>query len=148
MKLFITLGLLFLTGFSKSEYFNILAGSDQKSMSNMLNQVQSSPVSSDQKAYLGALKMRMAGYKKTPKEKLSAFKSGQKLLESVIKANPKKTEYRFLRLIVQEHAPKILNYQSNIKSDALFIASNYKSLPTTVKQAIISYDKKSGNLNL
>ena len=70
------------------------------------------------------------------------------MLEAVISANPKNVEYRFLRLIVQENAPKVLKYNTKIKEDAKIIKAGYQKVTSSVKQAIVSYAKKSVNLNL
>jgi hypothetical protein len=148
MNLILSALLLFASTFSKSDYFEAMSGNDQATMSSMLTKVQKATVNSDQKAYLGAIKMRASTFKKTPKEKLASFKSGQKILESVITANPKNVEYRFLRLIVQENAPKVLKYNAKIKEDAKLIKAGYQKVTPSVKQAIVSYDKKSVNLNL
>ena len=121
MNLLLAFLFLVTSTFSKSDYFEAIAGNDQASMISMLSKVQKATVNSDQKAYLGAIKMRASAFKKTPKEKLSSFKSGQKMLEAVIFANPKNVEYRFLRLIVQENAPKVLKYNTKIKEDAKII---------------------------
>jgi hypothetical protein len=92
--------------------------------------------------------MKKSGFEKTPKEKLELFKQGKTLLEKEISSNAKNTEYRFLRLIIQENAPAILKYQSNIVEDAKWIKANYSSLATDVKNSIVSYAKTSKNLDL
>ena len=148
MNLLLTFLLFFASTFSKSDYFDAIAGNDQTTMSSMLSKVQKATVNTDQKAYLGAIKMRASAFKKSPKEKLASFKSGQKMLESVITANQKNVEYRFLRLIVQENAPKVLKYNAKIKEDAKLIKAGYQKVAPSVKQAIVSYAKKSVNLNL
>lgn len=148
MNFIISVLLLFASSFSKADYFDAIAGNDQATMSSMLSKVQKATVNTDQKAYLGAIKMRSSAFKKTPKEKLTSFKSGQKMLEGVIASNTKNVEYRFLRLIVQENAPKVLKYYTKIKEDAKLIKAGYQKLTPAVKQAIVSYAKKSANLNL
>ena len=58
----------------------------------------------------------------------------------VLKSN---TEFNFLRLIIQEHAPKAVDYRKNIDNDVALIRSGYKTLSPTVQQAINDYSKKS-----
>ena len=53
------------------------------------------------------------------------------------------TEYCFLRLIIQEHAPKAVDYRKDLEKDVSAIRSNFKTLPQVVQQAILDYSKKS-----
>ena len=92
--------------------------------------------------------MKKAGLVTKAKEKLSLFKSGRLKLEASIKNDNKNTEFYFLRLIIQEHAPKMVNYRNELESDGLFIRTNYKMLPQVVQQAIFEYSKKSKILKL
>jgi hypothetical protein len=82
------------------------------------------------------------------KEKLSLFKAGRSKLEGSIKKEKDNAEYSFLRLIIQEHAPRIVEYRGNIESDISIIRSNYKKLSQEVQQAIIDYSKRSKMLKL
>ncbi|HRN48706.1 MAG TPA: hypothetical protein PKW69_11790, partial [Niabella sp.] len=56
---------------------------------------------------------------------------------------PSNTEFRFLRLMVQEHAPKNLGYNKNIMQDAQLIKTNYKSLSAAMQTQISDYSKNS-----
>ena len=64
--------------------------------------------------FTGALLMKKAGFNAPPAIKLHLFKSGHKMLEAAIRNNPENAEFRFLRLIIQEHAPGILGYKNDI----------------------------------
>lgn len=103
---------------------------------------------SDKNAYRGALLMKKAGYQKTPKDKLSLFKQGRLLLEKEIETNSKNTEYHFLRLIIQENAPKMLKYNTNIVEDAAWVKKHYTEVNSDVRSAIVNYSKTSVNLKL
>lgn len=94
-------------------------------------------------AFEGALLMRKSATLKTPAQKLSMFKQGHKLLEDVISKEPQNLEYRFLRLMIQENAPKILNYKGNIKADSQLIQGGFKSLDPSLKAVITNYSKTS-----
>jgi hypothetical protein len=97
-------------------------------------------------AYQGALLMKKAGLLSKAKEKLSTFKSGRQKLEAAIDKEPGNAEYRFLRLIIQEHAPKIVKYKSNINDDSTMIIASFKKLSPVVQQAVKDYSKKSKTL--
>ena len=91
--------------------------------------------------------MRKAGLAKGASNKLSLFKSGHKKLEESIKKNNSNAEFRFLRLIIQEHAPGILGYKNDMQQDVDYIKKSYKDLPQAVQQAISNYSKQSKILN-
>ena len=98
-------------------------------------------------AYLGALLMKKSKFKKNIKKKIEIFKQGKSLLEKAIATYPKKIEYRFLRLVIQENCPKILKYNSEIKEDAEIINKSYQNQESIVKRVIKNYAQKSKNLN-
>lgn len=148
MYSFLITAIVFTVGFSKAEFFKSLSGNDPVSISKMIDKINKSADGSDKSAYLGAIKMKHAEHQKTPKEKLAVFKEGRDLLEKTIVKYPEKAEYKFLRLMIQENAPKVLKYNSNIKEDAKFISSAYPTLPSEVKTAVASYAKVSANLKL
>ncbi|HTB24177.1 MAG TPA: hypothetical protein VK711_02345, partial [Puia sp.] len=83
-----------------------------------------------------------------PAIKLRLFKSGRKLLEAAIINYPENAEFRFLRLIIQEHAPGVLGYKNDLEKDSEFIQKSYKSLPDELQQIMVSYSKKSKFLKL
>ena len=129
-------------GFDKSAFYHAIASDDLEEINEQLNIVKSSSIN-EKEAYEGALLMKKAGLVTKAKEKLSLFKSGRLKLESSIKKEANNTEFCFLRLIIQEHAPKMVKYNSDIESDSLQIRTNYKSLAPVVQQAISDYSKKS-----
>jgi hypothetical protein len=113
-----------------------------------LSAVKNAPVA-EKEAYEGALLMKKAGViKGTAKEKLIFFKSGRSKLESAIAKNNNNIEYRFLRLIIQEHAPKIVKYRNDIEQDSRLIITNFKSLPQDLQQTIADYSKASKVLKI
>jgi hypothetical protein len=99
-------------------------------------------------AYRGALLMKKAGLLKKPKNKLEEFKKGRTELETVIHFNSSNAEYRFLRLIIQEHAPKITKYHDQLKEDSEFVRLHYKELPTALQRVIKDYSRTSSALHV
>ena len=135
------------TGLDKSAFYNAMASDDMDVINNQLTVLKTSSAS-EKDAYEGALLMKKAGLVAKVKEKLSLFKAGRLKLEAAIKKDKENAEFSFLRLIIQEHAPKIVDYANDIKTDIAAIRSNYKTLPQVVQQAIIDYSKKSKALKL
>lgn len=128
--------------FDKSAFYNAMAATDINSINNQIAVVKASSIT-EKEAYEGALLMKKAGLTTKASEKLSLFKAGRSKLENAIKKNKDNAEFCFLRLIIQEHAPKIVEYRSNIDADVSIIRSNFKTLSPVVQQAINDYTKKS-----
>ena len=128
--------------FDKSAFYSTMAANDISSINIQLNIVKSSSIN-EKEAYEGALLMKKAGLVTKAKEKLSLFKTGRLKLEAAIKKDKENAEFNFLRLIIQEHAPKIVEYRNNIETDVSTIRSNFKTLSPVVQQAINDYTKKS-----
>src|SRR5207253_3424423 len=97
----------------------------------------------DKPAFEGALLMKKAELANGPGKKLNLFKDGHKKLEAAIKKDDDNAEYRFLRLMIQEHAPKMLGYKEDLQKDSAYIRQSYKKLPAEVQEAIINYSKTS-----
>lgn len=100
------------------------------------------------KGYEAALLMRKAGLVSAISQKYSLFKNGSKQLEESIKLQPANTELRFLRLMIQEQAPRILNYRGSIEEDVQIVIKGYKDFPKETQHAIVGYCKKSTELNI
>lgn len=129
------------TGFDKQAFYNAMSSENLDEINTQLESVKASTLD-EKEAYEGALLMKKADMVSKAKEKLSLFKSGRTKLEAAIKKD-NNTEFIFLRLIIQEHAPKVVKYNSNIESDSTQIRNNYKNLPSVVQKAIQAYSKKS-----
>lgn len=91
-------------------------------------------------AYSGAARMIYGRYAKNRAELL---KEGKKYIENAIKANENKSEYRFIRLSVQENLPKIVPYRQNIEEDKQFLIENLKKEPAELQKYIKNYIKTS-----
>ena len=126
----------------KSSFYSAMASENIEEIDAQLSIVKGS-LTSEKEACEGALLMKKAGMVTKARDKLSLFKSGRSKLELSIARNNENIEFRFLRLIIQEHAPKIVNYRNDLVSDSQLIRTNFKSLSHVVQQAIIDYSKKS-----
>jgi len=146
-RLFIVFSFI-LTTFSKTELFKTLEFGTQKELIALETKLGSQKSTTENQAYLGALKMKSSEFEKTPADKLKKFKSGKLQLEKSIESEPNNPEFRFLRLLIQENAPKILKYNDKIKTDAHYIKSNIDKFSKDVKATVIEYSKTSTNLQL
>ena len=73
------------------------------------------------KPYLYCGIMQMANYTMNPYKKLDYFNKGKQALESHISKYPQQIDARYVRVLIQSKAPRILNYYQNIQSDISFI---------------------------
>jgi hypothetical protein len=128
--------------FNKDNYYAAIASQNINNINTELTIVQASEIH-EKDAYEGSLLMVKAGLVKSISEKISLFRSGRQKLESCIKANIQNTELHFLRLMIQENVPSILNYKGDIEKDKSIIINTYKTLPQDVQQYILDYSKKS-----
>jgi hypothetical protein len=87
--------------------------------------------------------MKKAGLVGGPGKKLRTFKDGHKRLEAAIQKDSNNAEYRFLRVMVQENAPGILNYNKELQTDGEFVNKHFEKLPPVVQKAITDYSKRS-----
>ena len=126
----------------QQEFYNAISSDKEAVVDARLAEVRKAG-GADKEAYEGALLMTKAQWGKKPKDKLSLFKEGRAKLEAAIQKNAENTEYRFLRLIIQENAPNVVKYKENIDADAAIVKANYKKLPPELQQVIASYSKKS-----
>jgi hypothetical protein len=133
--------------FNKSAFYNALASESVTDIDTQLRIVNESFIA-EKDAYEGALLMKKAGMAGKAKEKLSLFKSGRSKLESSISKDNTNTEYRFLRLLIQEHAPKVVKYRNKLEEDTQNIQANYKNLSPILQQVILDYCKKSTILKI
>ena len=128
--------------FDKSSFYVAMASGDIAAIDAQLSILQESPIK-EKEAYEGALLMKKAGLLSKPKEKLNIFKSGYIKLESSIAKDSGNTEYHFLRLTIQEHAPKVVKYYKDQEKDSQYIYKSFKSLSPVVQKAILDYSKHS-----
>lgn len=131
--------------FDKALFYHVMKSGGIDEINDQLSIINSTSIK-EKDAYEGALLMRKAGVVKKAKEKLSLFKSGRIKLETAIHLDNDNVEYHFLRLMIQEHAPKVTKYHSQIKEDTKYIRENFKKLPEVIQKVVIDYSKTSKTL--
>jgi hypothetical protein len=132
----------YLQQFDKVAYYHILKSGSIADINNEISLIDASSLD-DKDAFTGALLMKKAGLLKVPKEKLDNFKKGRIKLETALRDDSSNAEYHFLRLIIQEHAPKVVKYRSEINADAEYIKTNFKNLSPQVQKIVIDYSQTS-----
>lgn len=137
-------GALFQT-FDKAGYYSVMASGTLEDINAELSAVEASSIKEKQ-AYEGALLMRKAGLLKIPGEKLIAFKTGYRKLESALAKDTANGEYHFLRLIIQEHAPKLVHYDRDEEKDSRDVIRCFPTLSPVLQKAILNYCPHSKRL--
>src|SRR5689334_16024460 len=95
----------FVNNFDKKAFYKVLKSGTVEAINEEIALIQSSIIQ-NKDAFEGTLLMKKADLVTRPKDKLDIFKKGRIKLETAIKNDSTNTEYRFMRLIIQEHAPK------------------------------------------
>jgi len=94
--------------FEKAAFYTVMDSGNLDAINSQIELVRASS-SPNKEGYEGALLMRKAGKLPVPAQKLKFFKQGRIKLETALLADADNTEYHFLRLAIEEHAPKIVN---------------------------------------
>ena len=128
--------------FDKSSFYIAMASENVKDINVQLSIVAAASIP-EKEAYKGALLMKKAGLLKKAADKLKSFKAGYILLESALKKDNTNAEYHFLRLTIQEHAPRTVKYYKDLEKDSLYVQNTFKNLSPVVQKAIIDYSKNS-----
>jgi hypothetical protein len=133
--------------FDRGDIYTALSSDKLDLINKQIAAIKNSPFP-EKHAYEGALLMKKSGLVKGAKEKLAIFKEGRAKLEAAIAQDKDNIEYRFLRLIIQEHAPKIVKYRSDIETDSQLIRTHYKTLTDFLQKTIADYARHSKALKL
>jgi hypothetical protein len=126
----------------RQPFYAAMAAKDAATIDKQLDVVRKSSAS-EKNALEGALLMRKAGVVSGAGKKLKLFKEGKSKLEDAIAKDANNPEYRFLRLMIQENAPGIVNYSGDIDEDKELVRKNHKKLPPAVQSALMAYAKNS-----
>jgi len=136
----------FSQAFDKDLYYAAMSSNSIEKLNEQLKIIKVTTVNSKD-AYEGALLMKKAGLVNTAKEKLNLFKTGRRMLDAMIKKDTNNAEFRFLRVMIQENAPKLVNYRSELQADCAYIVTVYKKLSASLQQVILQYSQHSKNLH-
>lgn len=129
----------------RTSFYTAMMGEDTLKINACLRELHSSSLP-EKEAFEGTLYMKKAGLVKGINTKLDMFKKGHIILEDEIKKQSSNVEYRFCRLMIQENAPRILGYRSEIDEDADMLKKHFNKLDAEAKASLKSYSKKSKSL--
>ena len=132
---------------SKAKFYKALASNDKIQIEELLSNLIKQKDTNLSQGYIATLKMSKSNFEKNIQIKISLFKEGATLLDQLILEYPKQIEFKFLRCIIQEKAPKILKYNTNIQSDKKQILSEFKNQSKSLQIHIINYAKNSDIFN-
>lgn len=127
----------------RKSFFKSISTEDQSTLKAEREKLSKLADSDDKRAFLATIIMKESQFMPTVKGKWDKFVLGKNALEKEIKANANNAEYRFLRLLIQENAPKVVRYSGNVSQDAQFIAKNLSTINAITKKTIQDYAKKS-----
>lgn len=133
---------------STSHFYEIFSGSDIEAIQQTINELEKGNQSELETVYLGALLTKKANSTKDIKEKIEVFKNGVKLIDTAVSNSPENIEYRFIRYIIQENAPKILKYNTKIAEDKAIIEAKFQKCNSILQNEIQQYNKISKTLKL
>lgn len=99
--------------------------------------------------YEASATMQKAQFAFAPWTKYKYFLKGKKMLEDFIRENPDNVDGRYVRFLVQSHAPFFLGYNSNLQEDARVIRDNIdqQELSYAFKQQILNHLEILGKSN-
>ena len=129
--------------FSTKIFYLVLSGNNIDKIDHLLFVIEQSLESSENQVYKATLFMKKANLIDKPSEKIKLFKQGKEILEKEIRENPQVIEFHFLRLIIQEQAPKMLKYNVNIQEDKAIIENNFPKIKAQLQNIILEYSKSS-----
>lgn len=133
---------------NSSVFYKALGSDSLVIIEQALHQLEQQKQNSTTYAYKGGLKMKQAGYIRGAAKKLGVFKEGRQLLEQAIQRYPSNPEFCFIRLTIQENAPKILKYNQNIVEDKKVILAGYKKMDSRTRAYIMDYARSSSILKV
>ena len=128
--------------FDRQEFYKIVKSGSTEAIDNEIALLNDGMII-ERNAYIGTLLMKKASLVSQPKYKLNLFKEGRIKLETAMESDSGNVEYHFLRLIIEEHAPKIVKYHSQLAADARYVKQHFRKLPTVVQHAVLDYSKTS-----
>ncbi|MFT4645910.1 MAG: putative XRE-type DNA-binding protein [Planctomycetota bacterium] len=125
------------------EFYSALASNDQTKIALQLNKLDLLKRTNLNQAYIATLKLKKSSFEKVLKTKITIFKEGATSLDLLIDESPQNTELRFLRCIIQENAPKILKYNTNLEVDKQLVIKEFKNQNKNLQKHILQYAKNS-----
>lgn len=128
--------------FNRTAFYDAFASNNISTIQLQLDIIGKS-LQDEKEAFEGALMMKKAGLIKGASHKLKAFKAGREKLENMVDKYADNAEFRFLRLMIQEKAPKMLGYDKQLEEDHKYVVKHFRTMPEAAQKAILNYSKSS-----
>lgn len=106
--------------------------SDKKLCEQMIKEIGLQTPSPVLMCYLGGLQTIWAQHVFNPFQKMQTFKKGKINIEKAIQQERDNPEMRYIRLSIQENAPSILGYHSDIQNDRVFLQKHLSEITSEV----------------
>jgi hypothetical protein len=132
--------------FDRQAFYKVMKTGDINAIDNEIALIEASSIA-EKDAYEGAVLMKKAGLETKAKDKLQFFKPGRIKLETALLNEPDDAEYHFLRLTIEEHAPKAAKYNKDIDADKKIVIQKFKNFSPLLQQVIVDYSQTSTVLN-
>lgn len=136
IAIFITIASLFLgpancdkMSLVRDNYGNIQTEQELNNFIRILDEVNCTNTG----PYAASATMQKAQFAMAPWTKYNYFREGKKMLEEFIQKNPDNIEGRYVRFVIQSHAPFFLGYNQELKADAAFIRQNIDNYELSLK---------------
>jgi hypothetical protein len=143
LLLLFVIGCSFIWTTNSSTFYKAFGSDSVTTIDHALRELEQMRQSTTTNAYKGGLKMKKSSYMQGVTKKLSLFKEGRQLLEQSIQLYPNNPEFRFIRLTIQENAPKILKYNKNTIEDKKIVIAGYKKMGSSTRAYIKDYARSS-----
>lgn len=128
---------------NSSTFYKAFGSDSVTTIDKALRELEQMRQNTTTNAYKGGLKMKKSSYMQGVAKKLSLFKEGRQLLDQSIKLYPNNPEFRFIRLTIQENAPKVLKYNKNIIEDKKVVVAGYTKMASNTRAYIKDYARNS-----
>lgn len=133
---------------TSTTFYKAFGSESLTAIDKALTQLNATTTTTITRAYRGALMMKKSNYIKGASKKIELFKAGSQLLDAAIQQDPSNAEYRFIRLTIQENAPKILRYNKNMEEDKRILLAGYKKMTAHTRSFVLDYAQKSRQLEV
>ncbi|MBS1750467.1 MAG: hypothetical protein JST63_11225 [Bacteroidetes bacterium] len=135
------------SAFDRATYYKAMEGNNSEAIKYQIDIIEKDDFK-NKDAFSGALIMKSAGLMKVISKKLKTFKTGKIKFETALGKDSNNAELRFLRLIIQENAPKMLGYNHDLNTDRDFIIAHFNTIPEYTRKVIRNYSKNSKILSV
>lgn len=115
------------------------AVTDKNTCAAMIRSLGTEPQSPVYRAYLGGYQAIWANHIGNPLKRLATFNDGRANIDQAAKDDPRNLDIRFIRLSVQQNAPRILGYARHIEEDRKFLKQHKENISSPTLRVMIEH---------